>query len=54
MVTRGEGGRDKLGDWGRHADTTIYKIKSEQEDSEGLGREGGGGWGSGWGIHANP
>ena len=28
MVTRGEGGRDKLGDWGWHADTTIYKIKS--------------------------
>ena len=24
------------------------------EDPEGSGREGGGGWGSGWGIHVNP
>ena len=25
-VTRGQGGRDKLGDWGSDAQTTIYKI----------------------------
>ena len=26
MVTRGKGGRDKLGDWDGHIHTTIYKM----------------------------
>ena len=30
MVTKGERGGDKLGDWDRHIHTTTYKIDNQQ------------------------
>ena len=30
MVTRGEGGRHKLGDWDWHVQTAIFKMDNQQ------------------------
>ena len=30
MVTKGEGGEDKLGDWNKDIHSAIYKIDNQQ------------------------
>ena len=32
MITKREGGRDKLGVWDYHVQTTMYKIDKQQEE----------------------